>query len=133
MCSINNYTFFYKQHFDKQHQAELQKIKQKLSDTLRLNFCDLKIIHIFHPHHHPKIIERTLKIKQKNKCVCIHEIIRLIIMKMEKKKKNGSHRFDIIRSRSRHGNKYSKYKNCLIMIKVILTKKVSHYDNAYMY
>ena len=31
--------------------------------------------------HHRKIIVHILKNKQKNKCVCIHEIIRLIIMK----------------------------------------------------
>ena len=36
-----NYTTFYKQHFYKQHQAE---IKRKLSNTPRLNFCYLKII-----------------------------------------------------------------------------------------
>ena len=35
------------------------------------------------------------------------------------KMKNGSHRYDISRSRSRHGHNYSKY-------------KVSQYDDAYM-
>ena len=48
------------------------------------------------------------KNKQKNKCVCIHEIMRLIIMKLKMKMKNRSHRYDINRSRSRHGQKYSK-------------------------
>ena len=62
-----------------------------LSNTLRLNFCYLKIIHILHP----KIIGNILKNKQ-NKCVCIHEIIRQIIMKMKMKMKNTSHRYDII-------------------------------------
>ena len=61
------------------------------------------------------------KSKQKNKCVCIHEIIRLIIMKMKMKMKNRSHRYDINRLKSRHGHKYNTYK-----------KKV-HYDDACMY
>ena len=52
----------------------LAKIKQMLSNTLRLSLCYLKTIHIFHPRYHPKIIGHTLKNKQKNKCVCIHEI-----------------------------------------------------------
>ena len=45
------------------------------------------------------------KNKQENKCVCIHEIMQLIIMKIKKKKKNRSHRYDINRPRSRHGHK----------------------------
>ena len=62
------------------------KIKQTLSNTLRLSFCYLKIIHILHPCHHPKIMGRILKtIKKKNKRVCIHDIMRLIIMKMKMK------------------------------------------------
>ena len=51
-----------------------------------------------------------LKNKQKNNCVCIHEIMRVIIIKMKLKMKNRSHRFDINRTRSRYGHKYSKYK-----------------------
>ena len=77
-----------------------------LSNTLRLNFCYLKIIHIFDQCYHPKVIEHILKNKQKNKCVCIHEIIRLTIMKM----KNRSHRYDVNRPNPR----YSKYKSVSI-------------------
>ena len=41
--------FFYKIHFYKQRQAEIgKKMKQMLSNTLRLNFCYLKIIRLFH-------------------------------------------------------------------------------------
>ena len=40
-----------------------------LSNTLRLNFCYLKIFHIFHQRHHRKVIGRILKNKQKNKCL----------------------------------------------------------------
>ena len=67
-----------------------------LSNTLRLDFCYLmKIIHILDPPYHPKIIGHILENKQKNKCVCIHEIIGLTIMKMKMKMKNRSHRHDI--------------------------------------
>ena len=100
-----------------------------LSSTLRLNFCYLKIIHILHPRYHPKIIGHILKNKQKNKCVCIHEIIRLIIMKMKMKMKNRSHRYDINRPRSRHGHKYSKYKKCLSMMMLICIKQ--HLSNIW--
>ena len=42
--------------------------------------------------------------------ICIYEIMQLIIMKMEMKVKNRSHRYDINRPKFRHGHKYSKYK-----------------------
>ena len=44
--------------------VNLAKKKLKLSNTLRLNFCYLKIIHFRHPCYHPKIID-ILKIAQK--------------------------------------------------------------------
>ena len=59
-----------------------QKIKQMVSNTLRLNFSYLAIINIFHPRYHPKIIGNILRNKQKES---IHEITRLIIMKMNLK------------------------------------------------
>ena len=43
-------------------------------------------------------------------------------MKMEVKMKNRSHRYDINKSRSRHGLKYSKYKKCLNMMMLICIK-----------
>ena len=45
-----------------------------LSNTLKLNFFYLKIIYIYHPRYHPKIIGHILKNKQKNMYVCIHTI-----------------------------------------------------------
>ena len=51
--------------------------------------------------------------------VFIHEITRLMILKMKMKMKNRSHRYDINRPRSRHGHKYSKYKKCLSIIMLI--------------
>ena len=115
---------FYKQNFYEQRQAETGKnTKPTLSNTLRLKSDYLKVIHVLHPRYHPKIIGRTLKNQKKNKCVCIHEIIRLIIMKSKMKKKNRSHRYDTNRPRSRHGHKYSKYKTCLSMIMLICIKQ----------
>ena len=49
-----------------------RKIKQMLSNTLRLHFCYFKIIHILHASHHPKIIEHILKNKQKNRDAIKH-------------------------------------------------------------
>ena len=59
----------------------------------------------------------------KNKCTYFNEIVCLIIMKMRLKMKNGSHRYDINRTRSRHGHKYTKYKMCLSMMIVMCSKQ----------
>ena len=60
----------------------------------------MKIIHILHLGYHPRIIiGHTRKNKQKNKYICIHEIIQLIIMKMKMRMKNRSHMYDISRPR----------------------------------
>ena len=59
---------FYKQQFYKQRQAEIgKKIKQKLRNILRLNFCYLTIIGILHPRYNTKIIRNILKKCTKNK------------------------------------------------------------------
>ena len=97
-------------------QTEMAKIKQMLSNTLRVNFCYLKTIHILHPLYHPKIIGHILKNKQKKKCVCIDDIIRFIVMKMKMKMKNILHRYNTSRPRSRHEHQYIKYENCLSMM-----------------
>ena len=54
-------------YFYKQCQAEIgkKKMKQKLSNTLRLNFCYLKIIPILHPCYHLKLIRDIVKNVQK--------------------------------------------------------------------
>ena len=54
--------------------------------------------------------------RQRNRYVCMHEIVRLIMMKIKMKMKNRSHTYNINRPRFRHGYKYSKYKKCLTMI-----------------
>ena len=48
-------------------------MKQMLSNTLKLNISYLKIIHILHPHYHPKIIVYILKNKPKKNYVCDNE------------------------------------------------------------
>ena len=108
--------FFISNTFISNVRLKLAKNQAKLGSNLRLNFGYLKIIDILHPCCHPKIIEHTLKNKQKNSCVCIHEIIPLIITKMKMRKKNGSHTYNINRPRSRPGHKYSKHKTCLSTI-----------------
>ena len=77
---------------------------------LRLNFCNLKIIHILHPWYHPKITGHVLKNKQKSQCAFIKKIMWLIILKMKMKMKNRSHKYHMNRPRSRHKLKNSKYK-----------------------
>ena len=66
-----------------------------LSNTLRLNFCHLKIIHIRHTRCHPKIIGHFLKNKEKNKFVFIHGIIWLIMMEAEMGMGDRSHGYCI--------------------------------------
>ena len=69
--------------------------------------------------NHQKITGHVLKNKLKNKCVCIHEIIRLIITRMKMRIKTTSHSYNINRARPSHGHKYSKYKKCLSMMMLI--------------
>ena len=44
-----------------------------LSNTPRLNFYYLKIMHVLHPSYYPKIIVHILKNEQKKKYVCKNE------------------------------------------------------------
>ena len=60
--------------------------------------------------------------------VCIHEIIRLIVMKM-KIMKNRSYKYDINWPRFRHGHKYSKHKQRLSMMMLICIKQ--HLSNIW--
>ena len=49
--------------------------------------------------------------------------MRLIIMEMKMEIKKRSHRYDINRRRSRHGDKYSKYKKYLNIMMLICIKQ----------
>ena len=42
---------------------------------------------------------------------------------MRLKMKNGSHRYEINRTRPKHGHRYTKYKMCLSMIMVMCNKQ----------
>ena len=73
---------------------KLAKVKQILSNTLRLNFCYLKIFDILHLHYHLEIIGYFPNDKLKDKCICILEtlrLIRLIMMKMKMKSRSHSY------------------------------------------
>ena len=71
------------------------RLKLAKDHTLMLNFCYLKIMHILQPRYHPKIIGNVLKTNQNNKCVCIYQTIRLIIIQIKMKMKDRSHRYDL--------------------------------------
>ena len=75
------------------------------------------------------ISRHILKNKQKNKHVCIHEIMQLIIMKMKTKMKIDSRKYGINRPRQRHGHKYSKYMKRLSMMMLICIKQ--HLSNSF--
>ena len=74
-----DYTLFYK----------LTKTQANATQHPEAELLLFEIFHILHPRCHPKIIGYVLRNKQKNKGVCIHEIIRLIIMKMKMKWKTN--------------------------------------------
>ena len=76
--------------------------------------------HILHSRYQPTIMGIILKYKQTNKCVCVPEIIQLIIMKIKMKIKNRSYRYNI---RSWHGHRYSTCKKYLTMIMVTCIKQ----------
>ena len=61
--------------------------------------------------YHPSIFKK----EKNNKCVFIHEIIRLIIMKMKMKMKNRSHRYNIKRPRSIFKSIFAYIQNLLYL------------------
>ena len=77
-------------------------MKEKLSNTLRLNFSYLRGIRFLHPRYHPKEIGHIKDNVQKYKCGCFNEIMSLITMKMKMKIKKTSQRYAIYRPGPRH-------------------------------
>ena len=74
---------------------------------------------------------RFSKNVQENKCTCLDEVIWLMTMTMRLKNKNRIHRYDINRSRPRHGRKYTKCKIGLsIMIVICLKELLSNIWNS---
>ena len=108
---------------------KLAKIKQMLSNTLRLNFWHPKTIGILHPRYHLTITGHILKNEQKNKHACIHEIMQLIITGKKTKMEIDSRKYETNRHRCRHGHKYSKHMNCLSMMILICIKQ--HLSNIW--
>ena len=103
------------------------KLTKNQRNTLRLNFCYLKIVYPSHSCYHPKLIWDILKKCAKSKCACFNEIIWLTIMKIRVKMNNRSHRYYMTITRLRHGCNYTKYKKCLSIMMVICNKQhLSH-------
>ena len=100
-----------------------------LSNALKLTFPHPKIIGILHPRYHQTITGHILKNKQRNKHVCIHEIMQSIIMKMKTKMKIDSCKYGINRPRCRHEHKYSKYMKSLSMMMLMCIKQ--HLSNIW--
>ena len=112
---LSLHAFFISNTFISNARLELAKNRANAKQHPGAEPLLFKNIHIFHPPYHTKIIGCILKSKQKKKCVSIHEIKRLNMMKMEVRMKNKSHRYNINRPRLRDEQKYSKYRKCLIM------------------
>ena len=80
-------------------------------------------------HWHSSTTLSSNNNKQKNKHVCIHEIMQLAIMKMKTKMKTDSPKYGINRPRCRHGHKYSKYMKHLSTMTLICIKQ--HLSNIW--
>ena len=104
-------------------------MKQKLSNTLKLNFCFLKIIPILHPCYHPKLIWDVLKNGQKTSVSVLMRSYDYMYWKWSSKWKNGLHRYDINRTKQTHGHKHTKYKICLSIMMVMCNKQ--HLSNIW--
>ena len=88
----HKYTLFYKQHFNKQHQAEIGKNQAKAKQNYSFSSSMLS----------SKANLKYCKKCAKNKCDYFFEIIWFIIMKIRVKMKNGSNRCNIHRTRPRN-------------------------------
>ena len=84
------HSFFIYSAFISNARLKLEKNQANAKQHLEAELLLFEIIHILHSRYHLKIVGHILK----NKYFCIHDIIRLIIMKMKIKMKNKSHRYD---------------------------------------
>ena len=79
----------------------------------------MKIISFLHPRYHPKIIGGDfLKNVQKAHASVLMALVINDTENETENLKNRSQRYDIKWPRSRHGNKYTKYKMCLSIMSV---------------
>ena len=129
-CNTLHYTLFFKKSISFISNARLnwQKIKQMLSNTLRLNYW--QIIGILHPCYHLIITGYILKNNRKNKYVCIHEIMQLIILRMKTKMKIDIRKYGINRPRCRCEHKCSKCMKRYSMMMLICIKQ-QHLSNIW--
>ena len=116
------YAFLYKQHFYKQHQAEIGKKIEQHPEAELLLFEN----YLLSSTTLSSKSNRTYSKKCAKKQVCLfvyfNEIIWLIIMKV--KKKSRSHKYDINRSTSGHGLTYTnKHKRWLSIMMLICIKQ----------
>ena len=91
-----------------------------ISNILAWTFAIWKLLTVF---IYARMRTHAFSNKLKNKCVCIHEIIWVIMMKM--KMKNGSHRY-INRPRSRHGHKIVNIKSLSVMMLLCIKQHLSN-------
>ena len=67
--------------FFRKQKKNWQKIKQMLSNTLRLNFFFLKIICVLHSRYHPGVVWHIAGNGQGGGCLfSFHGIVRLVVM-----------------------------------------------------
>ena len=94
--------FFIINTFISNARLKLAKSQANAKQNPEAELLVFEIIHIFHQRYNPKALGHILKNKQNNRCICIHEIIRLLMMKMKMKMKNRSHRYKINRPKPRY-------------------------------
>ena len=102
------------------------KLTKNQANAKQHSEAELLIFEIYCSHSPSTLtskIVRHIKNKQRNKYVCVHEIIWVIIMKIKMKSNKRSHRYDIHRTRSIHGHKYRKYKKYFCMMILICIKQ----------
>ena len=109
------HAFFISNIFISNARLKLAKSQANAKQNPEAELLVFEIIHIFYQRYDPKVLGYILKNKQKNNCVCIHEIIGLFIMKMKMKMKKRLHRYDKNSPKPR----YSKYKNYINMMLLI--------------
>ena len=124
---LGNSLFFYKEHFYKQHLAEIGK---KISKTKQHPEAELSLFENFSLSSYTlssKNNRRYSKKFTKDKCICRNEVIWLMTIKMRLKMKKRSHRCDKNRHRQRLRHKYTKYKMCFsIMMVIYITQHLSN-------
>ena len=115
--------------FVSKYQAEIgKKIEQKLNNTVRLlELLLLENYAVSSSTLSSKDNRRYSKKCAKNKYVYLNENIRLMAKKMRLKMKNRSSRYDINRTRRRHGHKFTKYKICLHTMMVMSIRQDLRY------